>query len=83
LLKLKIRKSPIALIASGYYFSVVSVEKYQSKKQMTMKASLKFQSNSPSSSAGNVIAKLLLLGGLVFGSIYVVLMAFEALTKAL
>lgn len=48
-----------------------------------MKASLKIQSNVHSSSAGNVIAKLLLLGGLVFGTIYVVLMAFEALTKTL
>jgi hypothetical protein len=45
-----------------------------------MKAPLKVQSTP---STGNIIVRLALLGGFVFGSIYVVLLAFEALTKAL
>lgn len=45
-----------------------------------MKASAKLQ---PIPSTGNVIARLLLLGGFVLGSMYVVLMAFAALTKVL
>ena len=43
-----------------------------------MKTSIEFQ-RIPST--GNVIARLALLGGLVLGSMYVLLMAFAALTK--
>ncbi len=45
-----------------------------------MKSSAKFQ---PAPSSFNVIARLVLLGGLVLGSMYVVLLAFAGLTKVL
>ena len=47
-----------------------------------MKASLKLQ-NSRSASTSSIIMKLALLGGLVLGSMYVVLKAFSELIKAL
>ena len=40
----------------------------------------KFHSNL---STGNTIVRLALLGGMVFGSIYVILRAFDALSHAL
>ncbi len=43
-----------------------------------MKTSVKVQ---PVPSTGNIVARLVLLGGFVLGSMYVVLMAFAALTK--
>lgn len=47
-----------------------------------MKASLKLQNNRTASTS-SVIMKLALLGGLVLGSMYVVLKAFAELVKAL
>ena len=43
-----------------------------------MKAPVKLQ---PIPSTSNVVARLVLLGGFVLGSMYVILMAFATLTK--